>query len=40
MYKVDVTYGIPEGEGREMGIENLFDEVISENSPNLNKERY
>ena len=37
-YKVYVTYGIPEGEGREMGIKNLFDEVIDEHLPNLKKE--
>ena len=37
-YKVYVTYGIPEGEGTEMGIKNLFDEVIDENLPNLKKE--
>ena len=29
--------GIPEGEEEEQGIENLFEEVMMENSPNLMK---
>ena len=27
--------GIPEGEEKEKGTENIFDEIISENFPNL-----
>ena len=30
--------GIPEGEEREKGIENLFEEIMAENFPNLKKE--
>ena len=30
--------GIPEGEEREKGIENVFEEIIAENFPNLKKE--
>ena len=30
--------GIPEGEDREKGIENVFEEIMSENFPNLKKE--
>ena len=32
------TYGIPEGEGRERGILNLFEVIMDENFPNLKKE--
>ena len=31
--------GIPEGEAAEQGIENLFEKVITENFPNLMKEK-
>ena len=27
--------GVPEGEEREQGIENLFEEIMTENFPNL-----
>ena len=30
--------GIPEGEEREKGIENVFEEIMAENIPNLKKE--
>ena len=30
--------GIPEGEDREQGIENLFEEIVTENFLNLEKE--
>ena len=30
--------GIPEGEGK--GIENVFEEIMAENFPNLTKKRY
>ena len=30
--------GIPEGDEREKGAENLFKEIIAENFPNLGKE--
>ena len=30
--------GIPEGEEREMGIKNVFEEIMAENFPNLKKE--
>ena len=30
--------GIPEGEEREKGIENVFEEIMTENLPNLRKE--
>ena len=30
--------GIPEGEEREKVIENVFEEIMAENSPNLKKE--
>ena len=30
--------GIPEGEEREKGIENVFEEVMAENFPNLKKD--
>ena len=30
--------GLPEGEEREKGIENIFEEIMAENFPNLNKE--
>ena len=30
--------GIPEGEERERGIENVFEEIMAENSPHLKKE--
>ena len=30
--------GVPEGEEREQGIENLFEEIMTENFPNLAKE--
>ena len=30
--------GIPEREGREQGIENLFEEIITKNFPNLVRE--
>ena len=29
------TIGIPEGEEKENGVENIFEEIISENFPNL-----
>lgn len=32
--------GVPEGKEREQGIENLFEEVMTENIPNLVKEKY
>ena len=31
--------GIPEGEEKEQGIENLFEKLIMENFPNLMRER-
>ena len=31
--------GKPEGEGSEQGIENLFEEIITENFPNLVKQK-
>ena len=31
--------GKPEGEGSEQGIENLFEEIITENFPNLVKKK-
>ena len=31
--------GIPEGEESEQGIENLFEEIMTENFPNLEKEK-
>ena len=31
--------GIPEGEEREQGIENLFEEIMTENFPNLVKKK-
>ena len=31
--------GIPEGEEEEQGIENLFEKVMMENSPNLMREK-
>ena len=31
--------GIPEGEESEQGIENIFEEIMTENSPNLVKEK-
>ena len=30
--------GVPEGEEREKGSENLFEDIIAENFPNLGKE--
>ena len=30
--------GIPEGEEREKGIENVFEEIVAENFPNLKEE--
>ena len=30
--------GIPEGEGREKWIKNIFEEIMAENFPNLKKE--
>ena len=30
--------GVPEGHGREKGVENLLEEVMTENFPNLAKE--
>ena len=30
--------GVPEGEEREEGAENIFENIIAENSPNLGKE--
>ena len=30
--------GIPEGEEREKGFENVFEEIVAENFPNLKKE--
>ena len=30
--------GVPEGEGEEQGIENLFEKIVKENLPNLAKE--
>ena len=30
--------GIPKGEEREKGIENVFEEIMAENFPNLKKE--
>ena len=32
--------GIPEGEGEEQGIENLFEKVMIENFPNLMREKF
>ena len=32
--------GIPEGEERAKGIENVFEEIMAENFPNLTKKRY
>ena len=32
------TVGVSEGEEREMGIKNVFDEIIAENFPKLKKE--
>ena len=32
--------GIPEGEEREKGTENVFEEIMAENFPNLNKETH
>ena len=32
--------GIPEGEEREKGIKNVFEEIMAENFPNLGKETY
>ena len=32
--------GIPEGEERDKGIENVFEEIVAENFPNLKKETY
>ena len=32
--------GIPEGEENEQGMENLFEEIMTENFPNLVKERH
>ena len=34
------TMGIPEGEEKEKGIENIFEEIMTENFPNLKKTRY
>ena len=31
--------GVPEGEYREKGIKNIFEEIVAENFPNLKKER-
>ena len=31
--------GIPEGKENEQGIENLFEEIMTENFPNLGKEK-
>ena len=31
-------YRVPEGEGREKGAENIFEDIIAENFPNLEKE--
>ena len=31
--------GVPEGEDRDQGIENLFEEIMTENIPNLLKEK-
>ena len=31
--------GIPEGEEKEQGIETLFEKIITENFPNLEKEK-
>ena len=31
--------GIPEGEESEQGIENIFEEIMTENSPNLVQEK-
>ena len=31
--------GIPEGEEKEQGIENLFEKIMMENSPNLMREK-
>ena len=30
--------GVPEGEEREKGTENIFEEIIAENFPNMGKE--
>lgn len=38
MFKIHGT-GVLEGEEIEKGIENLFEEIITENFPNLKKER-
>ena len=35
--KIHIT-GIPEGEEREKGIENVSEEIMAENFPNLKKE--
>ena len=32
------TSGVPEGEGEEQQIENLFEKIMKENFPNLAKE--
>ena len=31
-------FRVPEGEGREKGQEKIFEEIISENFPNMGKE--
>ena len=31
-------FRVPEGEGREKGREKIFEEIISENFPNMGKE--
>ena len=33
------TVGIPKGEGKEQGIENLFEKELIENFPNLMREK-
>ena len=38
MYGRRVTVGVPEGEEEEQKIENLFEQIMKENSPNLAKE--
>ena len=35
--RAKVEAGIPEGEERENGLENVFKEIIAENFPNLKK---
>ena len=33
-----VTIGVPEGEEQEQEVENLFEQIMKENFPNLSKE--